>query len=141
MARVDTDILGMSELKQTMVKFNSDSHYIYYCGQESLRRNRVTQIVNKQSKCVQSQRWQNAIYFQGKPFNITVIQPHATVIQPQMPKKLKLIGSMKTYDTFQNKHQNVLSIIGLENAKVGSQQIPELQASLALKYKKRQSKG
>ena len=46
-ARVDTDIIVMSELKQTMGEFNSDSHYIYYCGQESLRRNRVTQIVNK----------------------------------------------------------------------------------------------
>ena len=48
MARVDTDILGISELKWTgMGKFNSDNRYIYYCGQESLRRNGVTLIVNK----------------------------------------------------------------------------------------------
>ena len=51
MARVDTDILGISELKWTgMGKFNSDNRYIYYCGQESLRRNGVTLIVNKSPK-------------------------------------------------------------------------------------------
>ena len=48
MARVNTDILGISELKWTgMGEFNSDDHYIYYCWQESLRRNRVTLLVNK----------------------------------------------------------------------------------------------
>ena len=48
MARVNTDILGISELRWTgMGEFNSDDHYIYYCGQESLRRNRVTNIANK----------------------------------------------------------------------------------------------
>ena len=51
MARVDTDILGISELKWTgMGKFNSDNRYIYYCGQESLRRNGVTLIVNESEK-------------------------------------------------------------------------------------------
>ena len=63
MARVNIDILGISELKWTgMGKFNSDDHYIYYCGQESLRRNGVTFIVNKSPKCstwVQSQKRQN----------------------------------------------------------------------------------
>ena len=48
MARVNIDILGISELKWTgMGEFNSDDHYIYYCGQESLRRNRVAMIVNR----------------------------------------------------------------------------------------------
>ena len=48
MARVNADILGISELKWTgMGEFNSDDHYIYYCGQESLRRNRIAIIVNK----------------------------------------------------------------------------------------------
>ena len=48
MARVNIDILGISELRRTgMGEFNSDDHYIYYCGQESLRRNEVTLIVNK----------------------------------------------------------------------------------------------
>ena len=52
MARVNVDILGISELKGTgMGEFNSDDHYIYYCGQESLRRNGVAIIVNKSPKC------------------------------------------------------------------------------------------
>ena len=59
-ARVNTDILGISELKWTgMGEFNSDNHFIYYCEQESLRRNGVGLIVNKESKCstwVQSQK-------------------------------------------------------------------------------------
>jgi len=63
MARVNINILGISELKWTrMGEFNSDDHYIYYCGQESLRRNRVALIVNKSPKCstwVQSKKWQN----------------------------------------------------------------------------------
>ena len=65
-ARVNIDILGISELKWTaMGEFNSDDHYIYYCGQESLRRNGVAIIVNKSPKCstwVQSQKRQNELY-------------------------------------------------------------------------------
>ena len=63
MARVNIDILGISKLKWTgMGEFNSDEHYINYCGQESLRRNGVALIVNKSPKCstwVQCQKWQN----------------------------------------------------------------------------------
>ena len=83
MARVNIDILGISKLKWTgMGEFNSDDHYIYYCGQESLRRNGVAIMVNK--------RVQNAVLgcnlkndrmiyvrFQGKPFSITLIQVYA----------------------------------------------------------------
>ena len=83
MARVNVDILGISELKWTgMGEFNSDDHYIYYCGQEPLRKNGVDNMVNK--------RVQNAVLgcdlkndrmisgrLQGKPFNITVIQGYA----------------------------------------------------------------
>ena len=83
MARVNVNILGISELRWTgMGEFNSDDHYIYYCGQESLRRNGVAIMVNK--------RVQNevlgynlkidrimSVCFQGKPFNITVIQVYA----------------------------------------------------------------
>ena len=62
-ARVNIDILGISKLKWTgMGEFNSDDHYIYYCGQESLRRNGVGIMVNKSPKCstwMQSQKWQN----------------------------------------------------------------------------------
>ena len=76
MARVNINILGISELKWTgMGELNSDDHYIYYCGQESLRRNGVAITVNKTPKCstwMQSQKWQ--IHFQDKPFNITAIQ-------------------------------------------------------------------
>ena len=60
MARVNVDILGISELKWTgMGEFNSDNHYIYYCGQESLRRNGVAIMINKSPKCstwMQSQK-------------------------------------------------------------------------------------
>ena len=80
-ARVNIDILGISELKCSgMGEFNSDDHYIYYCGQESVRRNGVVLIVSKNLKCstwMQSQKQQNALCFQGKPFNITVIQVYA----------------------------------------------------------------
>ena len=64
-----------------MGEFNSDDHYIYYYGQESLRRNGVGIMVNKSPKCstwMQSQKQQNdLVCFQGKPFNITVIQVYA----------------------------------------------------------------
>ena len=83
MARVNIDILGINELKWTgMGEFNPDDHYVYYCGQEFLRRSGVALIVN--------QRVQNAVlgyslkndrmisvHFQGEPFNITVIQVYA----------------------------------------------------------------
>ena len=75
------NILGISELKWTgMGEFNSDDHSIYYCGQESLRRNGVTIMVNKSPKCstwMQSPKRQNDLCFQGKPFNIMVIQAYA----------------------------------------------------------------
>ena len=82
MGRVNINILGISELKWTgMGEFNSDDHYIYYCGQEFHRRNGVALIVNTSPKCsswVQSQNDRMiSVCFQGKPFNITVIQLYA----------------------------------------------------------------
>ena len=80
MARVNNDILGISELQWTrMGKFNSDDHYNYYCGQESLRRNGVALIVNKRDQnAVFEFNHKNdrmiSVHFQGKPFNIMVIQ-------------------------------------------------------------------
>ena len=77
---MNIDILGISELKWTgMGKFNSDDHYIYYCGQESLRRNGVALIVNKRVRnAILGYTLKNhkmiSVCFQGKPFNITVIQ-------------------------------------------------------------------
>ena len=83
MARMNIDILGISELKWTgMSKFNSDDHYIYYSGQESLRRNRVAIIVNKRvqnavHRCGLKNNRMISVHFQGKPCNITVIQVYA----------------------------------------------------------------
>ena len=83
MARVNVDILGISELKWTgMDEFNSDDHYIYYCGKESLRRNRVAILVNKRVQnavlgCNLKNKRMISVHLQAKPFNITVIQVYA----------------------------------------------------------------
>ena len=103
MARVNIDISGISELKWTgMDEFNSDDHYIYYCGQESLRRNGVAIIVNKRvQNAVLGYNLKNdrmiPVCFQGKPFNITVIQFYASTINTE---EAELNGSMNTYKTF-----------------------------------------
>ena len=83
MAKVNIDILGIRELKRTgMGESNSDDHYIYYCGQESLRRNGVAIIVNiRVQNAVLGWNLKNgrmiSAHFQGKPLNITVIQVYA----------------------------------------------------------------
>ena len=103
MARVNTDILGISELKWTgMGEFNSDDHYIYYYGQESLRRNGIAMMVKKRVRnavlgCNLKNDRMISVHFQGKPSNITVIQVYVPTVTL---KKLKLNGSMKTYKTF-----------------------------------------
>ena len=80
MARVNVNILGISKLRWTgMGEFNSDDHYIYYCGQESLRRNGVAIIINKRVQnavlgCNLKNNKMISVHFQGKPFNIIVIQ-------------------------------------------------------------------
>ena len=98
MAKVNTDILGISELKWTgMGEFNSDDHYIYYCGQEFLRRNGVAIMVNKSPKrsiWVQSQKRQNDLC----SFPRQTIQYHSNT--SLLLKKLKLNSSMMTYKTF-----------------------------------------
>ena len=82
MARVNVDILGISELKWTgMGEFNSDDHYIYYCGQESLRRNGAAIVINKRVQnavlwCNLKKETMISVHFQGKPFNIMVIQAY-----------------------------------------------------------------
>ena len=83
MARVNIDILGIRELKWTgMGEFNLNDHYIYYCGQESLRRNGVAIMVNKRVRnavlgCNFKNGRMTSVHLQGKPFNITVIQVYA----------------------------------------------------------------
>ena len=97
MARVNIDILGISELKWTgMGEFNSDDHYIYYCGQESLRRKGVAIMVNKSLKCstwMQSQKRQNDFC----SFPRQTIQYHGNLSLCPNLKKLKLNGSLKTF--------------------------------------------
>ena len=83
MGRVNIDILGISEIKWTgIVEFNSDDHYIYYCGQESLRRNGVAITVYKRTQnavlgCNLRNNRMISVCFQGKPSNITIIQVYA----------------------------------------------------------------
>ena len=85
MARVNIDILGISELKWTgMGKFNSDDHYNYFCGQESLRRNGGALIVNKRvwnvaCGCSLQNSRMISVRIQGKPFSITVIEACAPI--------------------------------------------------------------
>ena len=101
MARVNVDILGISELKRTgMGEFNSDDHYIYYCGQESLRRNGVAIMVNKRvQNAVLGYNPKNdrmiSVRFQGKPFNIMVIQVYAPTSNTEEAEV-----ELKTYKTF-----------------------------------------
>ena len=83
MARLYVNMLGISKLRWTgMSEFNSDDHYIYYCGQESLRRNGVALIVNRRVQnavlgCNLKNDRMISVYFQGKPFSLTVIQVYA----------------------------------------------------------------
>ena len=83
MARVNVDILGISKLKWAgMGEFNSDDHYIYYCGQQSLRRNGAAIMVNRKVQnavigCKRKNDRMISVHFQGKPFSITVIQAYA----------------------------------------------------------------
>ena len=102
MTRVNINILGIGELKLIgMSEFNSDDHYIYYCGQESLRRNGVALIVNKRVQnavlgCNLKNDRMIFVHLQGKPLNITVIQVYSPTTNS---KKLKLNDSMRTYKT------------------------------------------
>ena len=103
MARVNVDILGISELKWTgMGEFNSDDHYIYYCGQESLRRNGVAIMVNKRVQnavlgCNLKNDRMISVRLQGKP---SISQLSKSMPQPVTLKRLKVNGPMKTYKTF-----------------------------------------
>ena len=103
MARMNIDVLGISKLRWTgMGELNLDDHYIYFCGQESLRRNGIAIIVNKRVQnsvvgCNLKEDRMISVCFQGKPFNITVIQVYAPT---RNDEEAKLNGSMKTYKIF-----------------------------------------
>ena len=118
-----------------MGEFNSDDHYIYYCGQESLRRNRVAIMVNKSLKCSLGWNLKNArmisIHFQGKPFNITVIQAYAPT------NNAEEIEVEWFYEDLEDlleltPNKDVLFIIGDWNAKVGSQETPGVTGKIVL---------
>ena len=102
-ARVNVDILEISKLKWTgMGECNSDDHYIYYCGQESLRRNGVAIMVNKRVQnavlgCNLKNDRMISVHFQG---NYSISQLSKSMPQPVTLKKLKLNSFMKTYKTF-----------------------------------------
>ena len=120
MARVNTDILRIGELKWTgMSEFNSDDHYIYYCGQESLTRNGVAIMVNKSPKCstwMQSQKWQNDLCFWSKLFSITVIQVHAPTSNAEEAEVERFYEDLQDLLEL-TPQKNVLFIIGDWNAK------------------------
>ena len=135
--RIWQDILGISELKWTGTgKFNSGDHYIYYCGQESLRRNGVALIVNKRiQNAVLGYNIKNdrmtLVHFQGKPFNITVIQVYAPISNAEEVKTERFYEDLQ--DLLELTPQNdVLFIIGDWNAKVGSQEIPGVTGKFGL---------
>ena len=136
-ARVNINILGISNLKWTgMGEFNSDDHYIYYCGQESLRRNGVAITVNKRVRhavlgCNLKNDRMTSVCFQGKPFNITVIQVFA------LTSNAEEAGVERFYEDLQDlleltPPKDVLFIIGDWNAKVGSQEIPGVTGKFGL---------
>ena len=123
MARVNVDILGISELQWTgMGEFNSDDHYIYYCGQESLRRNGVAIMVNKRVQnavlgCNLKSDRMISVCLQGKPFNITVIQVYAPTSNAEETEVERFYEDLLEVTP----KKDVLFIIGDWNAKVGSQ--------------------
>ena len=129
MARVNTNIVGISKLKWTrMGEFNSDDHCIYYCGQESLKRNGVAIMVNKRVQnavlgCNLKNDRMISVRFQGKPFNIIVIQVYAPTSNAEEADIDWYCEDLKDLlDLTPQKH--VLFIIRDWNAKVGSQETP-----------------
>ena len=129
MARVNVDILGISELKWTgMGEFNSDDHYIYYCGQEPLRRNGVAIMVNKRVRnavlgCSLKNDRMISVHLQGKPFNITVIQVYAPTSNAEEAEVEWFCEDLQGLLELTPK-KDVLFIIVDWNAKVGSQKTP-----------------
>ena len=142
MARVNVDILGISELRWTgMGEFNSDDRYIYYCGQESLRRNGVAIMVNKKVRnAVLGCNLKNdriiSVHFQGKPFNIMVIQAYAPASNAEEAEVEQFYEDLQDLLELKPK-KDVLFILGAWNAKEGSQETPGVTnlASLTWEYR------
>ena len=137
MARVNVDILGINELKWTgKGEFNSDGHFIYYCGQESLRRNGVAIIVNKRVQyaelgCNLKNDRIISVCFQGKPLNISVIQAYAPTSNTEEAEVEQFCEDLQDFLELTPK-KDVLFIIGDRNAKVGSQETPGVTGKFGL---------
>ena len=117
-----------------MGKFNSDDHYIYYCQQESLRRNGVAIRVNKSPKhstWVQSQKQQNDLCFQGKPFKVTATQVYAPTSNTEEAEVEQFYEDLEDLSELTPK-KDVLFIIGDWNAKVGSHETPGVTGKFCL---------
>ena len=137
MARVSIEMLGISGIKWTgMSEFNSDDHYVYYCGQEWLRRNGVAIIVNKRVwnavlGCNLNNDRMISVCFQGKPFNITVIQVYAPTSNAKEAEVEWLLEDLQDLLEL-TPPKDILFIIGDWNAKVGSQEILEVTGKFGL---------
>ena len=137
MARVNVDILGISELKWTgMGEFNSDDHYIYYYGQESLRRNGVAIMVNTRVQnavlgCNLKSDRMISVRFQGKPFSITVTQAYAPTSNAEEAEVERFYEDLQDLLELTPK-KDVLFIIGDWNAKVESQETPGVTGKFGL---------
>ena len=138
MSNVNADILGISELKWTgMCEFNSNDHYIYYCGQESLRRNGIAIMVNQRVQnavlgCNLKNNRMISVRFQGKPFNITVTQAYATASNTEEPEIVRFYEDLQDLLKLTPK-KDVRFIIWDWNAKVGSQETPGVTAKFGLR--------
>ena len=137
MERVNIDILGISELKWTgMGEFNSDNHYIYYCGQESLRRNGVAIVVKKRVRnavlgCNLKNDRMISVHLQGKPFNVTVTQVYAPTSNTEETEVEWFYEDLQDLLELTPK-KDVLFTIGDWNAKVGSQETPGVTGKFGL---------
>ena len=136
-ARVNVNILGLSELKWTgMGDFNSDDHFIYYCGQESLRRNGVAIMVNKRVQnavlgCNLKNDRMSSVHFRGKPFNITVIQVYAPTTNAREAEVEWFFEDLQDLLEL-TPQKDVLFVIGNWNAQVESQEIPGVTGKFGL---------
>ena len=134
---MNVDILGICELKWTgMGEFNSDDHYIYYCSQESLRRNGVAITVNKTVRnavlgCNLKNDRMISVRLQGKPFNITAIQVYAPTSNAEETEVERFYEDLQDLLELTPKN-DVLFIIGDWNAKVGSQETPGVTGKFGL---------
>ena len=137
MARVNADILGISELKWTgMGELNSDDHYIYYCGQESLRRYGIAIMVNRRVRnavlgCNLRNNRMISVHFQGKPFNIMVIQVYAPTSNAEEAEVEQFYEDLQDLLELTPK-KDVLFITGDWNANVGSQETPGVTGKFGL---------